>query len=113
MSVPKGRVGAQPGPGGVGLPCTRTGRGAQPLSSVMPSIPEKVTEPTWRKWWASTAFLRVRTPGEPWGEGTVQRCLDLRSAGLAPLRPPSAHYPAPTWEMCWMAAVRGSSSVWS
>lgn len=44
------------------------------------------------------------------GEGAAQRCLDLRSAG--PARPPSAH-PAPTWEMCWTAAVRGSSSVWS
>ena len=78
----------------------------------MPSMPEKVTQsPVW-KWWASASSLRVRMPGEPCDERRpAQGGLALPFTGsLVGAVPPT---PAPTWEMCWMVAVRGSASVGS
>lgn len=70
-----GGWGAEAGLKWVGLPCTRIARGSQPLSSTMPSMPEKVTRSPSRKWWPSASFLRVRIPGEPWRRsGLVQGC---------------------------------------
>lgn len=95
----------------VGSPCTRMGRGAQPLSSTMPSMPEKVTKsPSWN-WWFLASFLRVRMPGEPWRRsGLAQRA---RTSSTGSGSPSLAHTLVLTWEMCWMAAVRGSASVGS